>query len=131
MITVGVIPWAHVFGEKAKPLFYAPDVRGAFDFASIHLYPGAGKIEAATRTIEVFQLGMPLVVSEVYPLKCPSEDLLSFMKATDERGGAQGWMSFYWGTPADEYGDSFKDSLKAEWLRLFETKSQSFKPPKK
>ena len=30
LITVGVIPWAHVF-KGAKPLFYAPEVGGPLD----------------------------------------------------------------------------------------------------
>ena len=36
LITVGVIPWAHVF-PKAKPLFYSPEVAEVFDFVSVPL----------------------------------------------------------------------------------------------
>jgi hypothetical protein len=45
-ITVGVIPWAHVW-PNAKPLFYSPQVARHFDFASIHLYPGKDKVAEA------------------------------------------------------------------------------------
>ncbi|HEY3392694.1 MAG TPA: cellulase family glycosylhydrolase, partial [Lacipirellulaceae bacterium] len=38
MITVGVIPWAHVF-KGAKPLFHSAEVGAPLDFVSVHFYP--------------------------------------------------------------------------------------------
>ncbi len=38
LITVGVIPWSHVF-PGAKPIFYAPGPAKYLDFVSIHIYP--------------------------------------------------------------------------------------------
>ena len=46
LITVGVIPWAHVW-PGAKPVFYSPEVSGALDFVSIHLYPKKGEVDKA------------------------------------------------------------------------------------
>jgi hypothetical protein len=45
MITVGVIPWAHVF-KGAKPLFYAPGVGDPLDFVSVHFGELAALLEA-------------------------------------------------------------------------------------
>jgi len=121
LITVGVIPWAHVW-PKAKPLFYTPTTLKHLDFVSVHFYPASGKIDKALAALKVYDLGRPVVVEETFPLKCSSAELLDFIKRSDKT--ADGWFSFYWGKKAEEYGeDSIAATLTANWLRAFQKAS--------
>ena len=61
LITVGVIPWAQVF-KGAKPLFYAPEVGGPLDFASVHFYPKKGEVAATLEALAVYEVGKPRVI---------------------------------------------------------------------
>jgi endo-1,4-beta-mannosidase len=92
LITVGVIPWAHVW-PSAKPIFYSPEVRGALDFVSIHLYPGRGEVDKALTALAVYDIGKPLVVEETFPLSCSLEELDGFLKRSKSR--VEGYASFY------------------------------------
>lgn len=118
MITVGVIPWAQVF-KGAKPLFYAPEVRGPLDFVSVHFYPKAGKLEDDLAALKVYEVGKPLVIEEIFPLGASSEETEAFIGRS--RAHADGWISFYWGKTIAEYereGD-LKGALVAGWLQRF------------
>ncbi|MGI6416733.1 MAG: cellulase family glycosylhydrolase [Thermoguttaceae bacterium] len=118
MITVGVIPWALVF-KGAKPIFYAPEVGGPLDFASVHFYPEKGQVDAALAALAVYNVGKPLVVEEVFPLRCGIEELEQFIDRSREF--ADGWFSFYWGATIEENerkGD-LGGAIMAEWLRAF------------
>lgn len=59
MITVGVIPWAHVF-KGAKPLFYSPEVGKPLDFVSVHFYPKKGDVKGSLAALAVYNFGKPL-----------------------------------------------------------------------
>lgn len=118
MITVGVIPWAHVF-KGAKPLFYAPGVGDALDFVSVHFYPKKGDVEGALAALKVYEIGKPLVVEEIFPLGCSIEEAAEFISGS--RKFCDGWVSFYWGKTIEENekaGD-LKGALMARWLRYF------------
>lgn len=122
MITVGVIPWAHYF-PGAKPLFYSAEAGGPLDFVSVHFYPKAGEVTAALDALRTYELGKPLVVEEVFPLACSSAEALEFIERS--KPIADGWISFYWGQPAEECqrrGD-LGGALTAAWLREFAAKS--------
>ncbi|MEZ6068025.1 MAG: cellulase family glycosylhydrolase [Planctomycetaceae bacterium] len=115
LITVGVIPWAHVF-PKAKPLFYGPQVGEPLDFVSVHFYPKQGEVQQALDALAVYQVGKPLVVEETFPLSCSLEEQAEFI----ERAGDEidGWISFYWGKTIEENraaGD-LKGAIIASWL---------------
>lgn len=118
LITVGVIPWAHVF-PGAKPLFYSPEVGEPLDFVSVHFYPKRGEVEAALKALAVYDVGKPIVIEEMFPLSCSIEELQTFVDGS--RPIAQGWISFYWGTTIDEYEtrDDLRSALIAQWLRAF------------
>ncbi len=119
LITVGVIPWATVF-PKAKPLFHGPETGKLLDFVSVHFYPESGKLDQALDALRVYDVGKPLLVEEVFPLKCSGTDLEQFIARAD--GIADGWVGFYWGRTAAEYageGGSIADSLIGDWLRRF------------
>lgn len=118
MITVGVIPWAHVF-KGAKPLFYAPDVGQPLDFVSVHFYPKKGEVDKALDALKVYEVGKPLVVEEIFPLSSSIEEVDAFIDGS--RSYTDGWISFYWGTTIEESeakGD-LKGALVAAWLRYF------------
>src|SRR4051812_24185665 len=122
MITVGVIPWAQVF-KGAKPLFYAPEVCGPLDFASIHLYPKAGKLDDDLAAMKVYDVGKPLVIEEIFPLSASFDETETFIKRS--RDHADGWISFYWGRSIDDYkkaGD-MKSAIVGDWLRRFRSLS--------
>ncbi len=118
MITVGVIPWAQVF-KGAKPLFYAPEVRGPLDFVSVHFYPKAGKLDDDLAALKVYEVGKPLVVEEFFPLSASFEETETFMARSKEH--VDGWISFYWGKTigeSEKKGD-MSGALMAGWLKRF------------
>jgi hypothetical protein len=123
MITVGVIPWAHVW-PNAKPLFYSKQVGENLDFASVHFYPKKGQVEKALKALAVYDVGKPIVIEETSPLWCGQEDFIRFFDGS--RKIADGWIGFYWGTTIDEYA-SRKDDIAAgimkEWLEFFSDKA--------
>ena len=118
LITVGVIPWAHVF-KGAKPLFYAPEVGESLDFVSVHFYPKSSEVEQALEALRVYEIGKPLVIEEMFPMNCSIDEIDAFIEGSQSH--ADGWLSFYWGTSIDEsekQGD-LKGELIAAWLRYF------------
>ncbi len=126
MLTVGVIPWAHVF-KGAKPLFYAPTVGEPLDFVSVHFYPKTGKVDEALEALRVYEIGKPLVIEEIFPLEATIEEVDKFILGS--KPFVDGWVSFYWGSTITEYeqqGD-IRGAIVASWLRYF---SQNAPPPK-
>lgn len=122
MITVGVIPWALTF-KGAKPLFYSPEVGQPLDFVSVHFYPKKGDVDAALAALMVYEIGKPLVIEEMFPLRCSIEELEQFIDGS--RPHADGWISFYWGKTIEENqreGD-LKGAVIARWLRAFRSRS--------
>lgn len=73
MITVRVIPWAQIW-PAAKPIFYAPEVSGALDSVSIHLYPGKGEVDRALTAMATYDIGKPLLIEKTFPLSCSLEE---------------------------------------------------------
>jgi hypothetical protein len=119
LVTVGVIPWAHVW-PNAKPLFYAPEVGGPLDFVSVHFYPRKGEVDAAVRALAVYDVGKPLVVEEMFPLKCGMDEMVAFIERS--RPVADGYITFYWGKTIEEYGEKPADIASAitkTWLERF------------
>jgi len=99
-ISVGVIPWAQIW-PKAKPVFYAPEVAKHFDFVSIHVYPGKGKVDQAVAALAVYDIGKPLVVEETFPLECTMEEMDRFVEAG--KGRVDGWISHYFGHTIEQH----------------------------
>ena len=122
MITVGVIPWALTF-KGAKPLFYSPEVGGPLDFVSVHFYPKKGEVAEALEALKVYEVGKPLIIEEMFPLRCSNEELEEFIDKS--RKHVDGWISFYWGRTIEEneqQGD-LPGAVIARWLRTFRSKS--------
>lgn len=118
LITVGVIPWVFVF-PKAKPLFYSREVAENLDFVSVHFYPKTGENDKALTALQAYDIAKPIVIEEMFPLKCNSRELRTFILASRET--AQGWISFYWGKMIEEYGndDGIAGAITREWLTMF------------
>ena len=122
LITVGVIPWAHTF-PGAKPLFYSEEVGKNLDFVSVHFYPERGKVDKALTALAVYDIGKPLVIEEIFPLKCDTKELDTFI--TRSRDLADGWIGFYWGKTLEEYAKEDLDiggTLTVGWLEWFRGK---------
>jgi len=121
MITVGVIPWAHSF-PGAKPLFYAPEVAGPLDFVSVHFYPKPD-YKSSLAALKVYEIGKPLVVEEIFPLKSGLDKTAAFID--ESREYTDGWISFYWGRTiqqCERQGD-LQGTIIAKWLRYFRSQS--------
>jgi len=121
MITVGVIPWVFVFGG-GKPLFHAPTVGEHLDFVAVHFYPEKGAVDEAIEALKAYEIGKPLIVEEMFPLKCSGDDLARFIEHSSSH--ADGWISFYWGTPAEQLraktNPTIAEAITASWLERFQ-----------
>ena len=116
LITVGVIPWSHVF-PGAKPIFYAPAPAQHLDFVSIHIYPKAGEVQKALDAMKVYRIGKPLIIEEFFPLSCSIEEAQEFIHKAE----VDGIVSFYWGKSIEQYekdGD-LRGALISKWLTTF------------
>ncbi|MHC4556358.1 MAG: cellulase family glycosylhydrolase [Planctomycetota bacterium] len=123
MITVGIIPWTHTF-PGAKPLFYSEEVGKNLDFASVHFYPKKGEVDKALKALAVYDVGKPLVVEEMFPLQCGTEELNIFIDGS--RKITDGWIGFYWGKTIDEYAAVDGDlaaAITIGWLKYFAEKT--------
>jgi len=122
LVTVGVIPWAMVW-PGARCQFHSTEAGANLDFASVHFYPEKGEVAKALTALAVYDVGKPLVIEEMFPLKCRSDELEAFIEGA--RGIAEGWISFYWGKTVDEYAAEKGDMTSAlirEWLERFRAK---------
>ena len=124
LVTVGVIPWAQVW-PNAKPLFYSPQVVRHLDFASVHFYPGTGKLDKDLAALAVYDVGKPLVVEETFPLACSLADLDRFVDGAADR--ADGWISHYFGSTPAEHRAGAKPSgaAVAEFLEYWQRKAKA------
>lgn len=126
LLTVGVIPWALTF-KGAKPLFYAPEVGEPLDFVSVHFYPRKDEVDAALTALKVYDIGKPLVIEELFPLKAGIPQTAEFLQRSAEM--TDGVISFYWGKTIEEYktGTDLKSAIMAEWLTWFHEHAPSKK----
>ena len=126
LITVGVIPWAHVW-PTAKPLFYSPKVARHLDFASVHFYPKKGEVEKALAALSVYDIGKPLVVEETFPLSCSLEEMDEFVEGGKIR--VDGWISHYFGNSIVEHEAGAKPSgqVTAQFLKYWKDKGTTIR----
>lgn len=129
LITVGVIPWALTF-PKAKPLFYSPEVSENLDFVSVHFYPQKGEIDKALTALKVYEIGKPLVIEEMFPLKCSLKEMDAFINQSATI--VDGWLSFYWGKTVTEYREekaNLPSNIIASWLEYLQEKRHHITDP--
>lgn len=118
LITIGVIPWAHVW-PNAKPVFYSEETLKSLDFVSVHFYPKTDQVDQALVALKVYDLGAPIVIEEMFPLSCSAEEMLEFVERSSVI--AEGWISFYWGQTVEECEaeNTLKGALIGNWIRKF------------
>jgi hypothetical protein len=124
LITVGLVPWS--LDRPGLTSGFVPDkVAADLDFVSVHIYPDKGKVKQALRTLPGFAVGKPVLVEEMFPLKCSARELEDFIDGSKKT--AAGWIGFYWGTPPEELRKSktISDALTLGWLELFQRKARS------
>jgi cellulase (glycosyl hydrolase family 5) len=92
LITMGMFWLADVDPEKLPitPSVIASEV----DFVAVHVYPRAGKVDAALDYVASYRRGKPVVVEETYPLNCSPEEYADFLRRS--RGVASGWVGQFW-----------------------------------
>ncbi|MCY2976857.1 MAG: cellulase family glycosylhydrolase [Planctomycetota bacterium] len=133
MITVGEIPWIFVFGG-GKPLFHSSRAGNRLDFVSVHFYPKKNEIDKAVKALKAYDLGKPIVIEEMFPLACTEEELVTFVRESEEI--AHGWISFYWGKTSEQLlclkSPNLGEAITASWLKKFEQLSTEYalEPPK-
>jgi len=98
LITVGVIPWVFVFGG-GEPLFHHPDVGGPLDLVCVHFYPKTGEVDRAIKALRAYDIGKPLIIEEIFPLKAPLHDAAAFIEQSrpiDIRGAIMAqWLEWF------------------------------------
>jgi hypothetical protein len=118
LITVGLVPWS--LDRPGLTSGFVPDkIVADLDFLAVHLYPEAGKGDEALKTLAGFAVGKPVVIEEMFPLKCSQEELGRFIAGS--RQHAAGWIGFYWGKTPDELRQSGElgDAILRTWLEYF------------
>jgi hypothetical protein len=126
LITVGLVPWS--LDRPGLTSGFIPEkIVGGLDFLAVHIYPEKGKGAEALKTLEGFVLGKPVVVEELFPLKCPAEELGEFIDRSQSI--ASGWIGFYWGRTPEEYRRSktIPDAIALSWLELFQEKGKKIR----
>jgi hypothetical protein len=126
LITVGLVDWS-LDRPGLTSGFVPKQVAPELDFLALHIYPEKGKLADALATLRGFAVGKPVVVEEVFPLKCSAGELRKFMD--DAKPLASGWIGFYWGKTAEECRKSgtIHDALMLNWLELFQSKAAELK----
>jgi hypothetical protein len=124
LITVGLVDWS-LDRPGLTSGFVPAKVAGDLNFVSVHLYPRAGKVDEALKTLAGFAVGKPVLVEETFPLACSPRELEEFIEAS--RRHAAGWVGFYRGKPPEELRRSktISDALTLGWLELFQRKAKA------
>ena len=100
LITVGLVPWS--LDRPGLTSGFVPEkIADELDFIAMHIYPEKGKVAEAIITLRGFAaVGKPVVIEEIFPLKCDAKELGQFIDQSKKY--ATGWIGFYWGkTPTE------------------------------
>ena len=96
LVTVGMFP---LFGSTDAAGFPPGRLATEVDFISVHLYPRAGRIDNDLALLRRYDVGLPVLIEETFPLSSGIGDYRAFLNAS--RALADGWLSFYWGETDD------------------------------
>lgn len=123
LVTIGLVPWS-LNRPGLTSGFVPTEIAGELDFLAVHIYPERGKIDEAKDTLRGFVVGKPVIVEELFPLRCAASDLDRFIN--DSRPHATGWIGFYWGRTPEECRKSrdIRDHIMLAWLELFQRRSK-------
>jgi hypothetical protein len=118
LITVGLVDWS--LDRPGLTSGFIPEkIAGDLDFLCVHIYPEKGKVEEALKTLAGFAVGKPVVIEEIFPLRCSIKELDQFIESS--RKYAAGWVGFYWGKPPEELRKSkeIRHAITLAWLDYF------------
>lgn len=122
LITVGLVPWS-LDRPGLTSGFVPKEIAPELDFLAVHIYPEKGKVKEAMETLSGFAVGKPVVIEEMFPLKCPLPEFEQFLD--ESRKQASGWIGFYWGKTAEEYrrSNTIQDAIMLRWLEFFQKRA--------
>jgi hypothetical protein len=123
LVTVGLVPWS--LDKPGLTSGFVPEqIAGPLDFVCVHIYPESGKLDESLQTLKGFNVGKPVVIEEMFPLKCSAEDLGKFID--DSKPHAAGWIGFYWGQTPEQLkaGSTLGEAITLKWLELFEERGK-------
>ncbi len=125
LITVGLVPWS--LDRPGLTSGFVPEkIAAELDFIAMHIYPEKGKMAEAIATVKGFAAaGKPVVIEEIFTLKCGADELGTFIDESQKY--ATGWIGFYWGKTPDEIrpAQTVPEALTLSWLELFQSKRES------
>lgn len=122
LITVGLVPWS-LDRPGLTSGFVPKEIAPELDFLAVHIYPEKGKVKEAMETLSGFAVGKPVVIEEMFPLKCPLPEFEQFLD--ESRKHASGWIGFYWGKTAEECrrSNTIRDAVMLRWLEFFQKRA--------
>ena len=128
LITVGLLPGTPDRADTWSG-FRPKDLIPMLDFICVHIYPEAKKVDEAIQILSHFAVGRPVVIEETFPLRCGAEEFQEFLAQSQKF--AQGWISFYWGTPIPELRriNDFQSAILAGYLELWSKLGPSYRRP--
>jgi hypothetical protein len=118
LITVGMVDWS-LNRPGLTSGFDPTEVADDLDFISVHIYPEKGKLNEALETLAGFDVGKPIVIEELFPLRCSTPELEDFLNRSSSV--ADGWITFYWGRPPtpNDSSKTLAEAITDEWLNTF------------
>jgi hypothetical protein len=121
MVTVGLVPWS-LDRPGLSSGFVPSAIADDLDFIAVHIYPERGKVDEAIDTLKGFAIGKPVVIEEIFPLKCSMDEMGQFLDRS--RPIAAGWISFYWGqTPKEcRKAGTLQAAIIGQWLEWWAKK---------
>jgi hypothetical protein len=122
LITVGLVPWS-LDRPGLTSGFVPSEIVPDLDFIAVHLYPEKDKIKEAMETLSGFAVGKPVIIEEMFPLKCPLPEFEGFLE--ESRKTASGWIGFYWGKTPEECrkSNTIHDAIMLSWLEVFQKRA--------
>ena len=119
LVTMGLV--LIEIGKPEEAAGFPPSkIAPALDFVSVHMYPEKGMLGTGIDTLTRCKVGKPVVIEEIFPLKCDLKELGTFIERS--RGSANGLLGFYWGQTPEELKGSTEpmNQLTLGWLELFQ-----------
>ena len=83
-VTVGLVPWS-LDRPGLTSGFVPKKIAAELDFVAVHLYPEKDKIKEAMETLSGFDVGKPVVIEEMFPLKCSIPEFERFSTSRGRR----------------------------------------------
>jgi endo-1,4-beta-mannosidase len=120
LITIGLFMIEYGLPENSSG-FGPMQIGSELDFIRLHLYPEANNIDQWVNVLmRSAQAGKPVIIEEIFPLKCDVKTLENFIERTS--GIASGLIGFYWGKTPTELKQSEKmtDQVTLQWIKLFQ-----------